>query len=179
MPPDLRYPIGPFEFPDSATPEGLERWIGAIESLPAEFRKTVEPLSAEQLDTPYRPGGWTVRQLVHHVPDSHLSSFVRFKWTLTEDVPTIKTYDEKLWAELPDSRDTPVEVSLTLLESLHTRWVYLLRGMNEEDWQRRLYHPEMERELALFQMAALYAWHGRHHHTHITALADRLGWASL
>ncbi len=173
---DPRYPIGPFTPPATVTPEDSERWIGEIERLPAAFRAAVEPLTDAQLDTPYRPGGWTVRQLVHHVPDSHLNSYIRFKWTLTEDRPTIKAYDEKLWAALPDSRDTPVAVSLALLESLHTRWVVLLRSLTPADREREFIHPETGRALSLNTTLALYAWHGRHHLAHITALVEREGW---
>ena len=173
---DPRYPIGPFTAPATVTSDAIERWIGEIERLPTAFRAAVEPLTEAQLDTPYRPGGWTVRQLVHHVPDSHLSSYVRCKWTLTENRPTIKAYDEKLWAELPDSRDTPVAVSLALLESLHTRWVVLLRSLTPADREREFIHPETGSALSLNTIIALYAWHGRHHLAHITSLVARQGW---
>jgi uncharacterized damage-inducible protein DinB len=133
-------------------------------------------LSREQLDTRYRPGGWTVKQVVHHVPDSHLNAYTRFKLALTEDEPTIKPYDEAAWAELPDSQQVPIDVSLTLLESLHGRWVSLLRSMKAADFRRGLRHPEHDRVLTLGQMLALYAWHGRHHVGHITALRKREGW---
>ena len=171
---DLRYPIGRFTRPDRLSAADRERAIGVIMNTPAQLRRAVEDLSAEQLDTPYRPGGWTVRQLVHHVPDSHLNAYVRCKLALTEDVPTIKPYDEAAWAQLPDSR-MPVETSLVLLETLHARWVTLLRSVAEEQWARRLNHPESG-VMRLDQLLALYAWHGPHHVAHVTSLRARNGW---
>jgi len=138
------------------------------------LKAAVAGLSAEDLDTPYRPGGWTVRQLVHHVPESHMNSYIRYKWALTEDEPTIKPYFEDRWAELSDARTCPVEPSLALLESLHQRWVTLLRGLTEEDWKRTFRHPDLGL-VRLDQNAALYAWHGRHHVAHITNLRERIG----
>jgi len=135
----------------------------------------VAGLSQEQIDTPYRPGGWTVRQVVHHVPDSHLNSYIRFRLALTEQEPTIKPYDEKRWAELADSRTGPMEVSLALLESLHARWVLLLRALTAADWKRTYRHPELG-VVNLERTASLYAWHGRHHVAHITSLRQRMGW---
>ena len=173
---DLRYPIGPFSFPDASTTADRARWIDEIARTPAEMRAAVAGLSAEQLDTPYREGGWTVRQVVHHVPDSHLNALIRFKFALTEDEPTIKPYDENQWAKLADYRLTPVEVSLALLEALHDRWVRLLRSMSEADFQRTFIHPESGR-WRLDQYLAQYAWHGRHHTAHITTLRQRMGWA--
>jgi uncharacterized damage-inducible protein DinB len=149
--------------------------IAEIDAAPAALRAAVAGLSEEQLATPYRPGGWTVRQVVHHLPDSHANAYVRFKLALTEDNPTIKPYLEARWAELPDNAGTPVEVSLGLLEALHRRWVVLLRGMGPEDFARPLTHPEKGR-LSLDQMLALYAWHGRHHVAHVTSLTERMGW---
>jgi uncharacterized damage-inducible protein DinB len=149
--------------------------IAEIDETPAKLRAAVAGLSASQLDTPYRPEGWSVRQVVHHLPDSHANAYVRFKLALTEDSPTIKPYLEARWAELPDTRETPVEVSLALLEALHRRWVILLRAMTAEDFARPLQHPEKGR-LTLDQMLALYAWHGRHHVAHVTALRERMGW---
>lgn len=171
---DLRYPVGKYEPLTELTPELRERYIGEIEALPARMRAAVAGLSEAQLDTEYRPGGWTVRQVVHHVPDSHLNSYSRFKFALTEDVPTIKTYDEAAWAELPDGRGD-VEVSLRLLDALHERWVRLLRGMSEADYARRLNHPEWG-VLTLDAMVGLYEWHCRHHVAHITSLREQLGW---
>src|SRR5437660_9674902 len=139
---DLRYPIGAFKYEGELTEEGRRRAIDAIAEAPARLRVAVEGLAPQQLETPYRPGGWTVRQLVHHVPDSHLNAYTRFKLALTEEEPTIKPYDEARWAELADSRETPIATSLTLLESLHDRWVRLLRSMSDTDFRRKLTHPE-------------------------------------
>src|SRR3974377_1434155 len=142
---------------------------------PKSFRAAVAGLTPQQIDTPYRPGGWTVRQVIHHVPESHLNSYVRFKLALTEDTPIVKTYDEARWAELPDVEHTPVEVSLVLLESLHQRWVHLLELMSESDYARSFRHPELG-IVRLDQNLALYAWHGKHHVAHITELRKRMGW---
>src|SRR5712691_12205853 len=172
---DLRYPIGKFTFDGAPTEQARNKFIDDIELAPSRLRAAVQGLSQEQLDTPYRPGGWTVRQVVHHVPDSHLNSYVRFKLALTEDEPTIKPYDEALWAKLNDSQETPIEVSLTLLEALHKRWVILLRAMRPEDFARRLVHPERG-TMTLDDVLTTYSWHGQHHVAHITALRDRMGW---
>src|SRR6266446_2587870 len=152
---DLSYPIGKFSFPESSTPAQRQQWIDEIAEAPARMRAAVAGLTPQQLDTPYRPGGWTVRQVVHHVPESHMNSYIRFKLALTENEPTIKPYDEALWAELADTRATPIEVSLTLLDSLHGRWVPLLRSLSEADFARRFRHPELgmvrlDRNLALY-----------------------------
>jgi uncharacterized damage-inducible protein DinB len=173
--PDLRYPIGKFRFPDAVSAEDRRTFIGQIAEAPARLRAAVHGLSHAQLETPYRPGGWTVRQLVHHVPDSHLNSYVRYRLALTEDDPVIKPYAEDRWALLPDARNSPVDVSLQLLESLHLRWVALLESLSEEEWRRTFRHPELG-SVSLERNAALYAWHGRHHVAHITALRDRMGW---
>ena len=172
---DLRYPIGEFEPPAEVTEEDLEGWLDEIEALPRALRAAVAGLSDEQLDTRYRPGGWTLRQVVHHLSDSHLNSYIRFKWTLTEDEPAIKTYEEARWAELADYRELPVETSLDFLELLHRRWVTLLRALTPEQWSRRFVHPEWGK-VDLATTAAIYAWHGRHHLAHITTTAERLGW---
>ena len=158
------------------TEADLDRWLAQIEALPRELRDAVAGLSDEQLDTPYRPGGWTLRQVVHHVPDSHLNSYVRFKWALTEDEPAIKTYDEARWADLADYRDLPIEASLEFLELLHRKWVVLLRSLTPEQWSRRFVHPEWGR-IDLATTAGTYAWHGRHHLAHITTTAERFGWS--
>jgi len=173
----LRYPTGRFHRPKRPL-ENAERreMIDAIARLPDDFRGAVRALSESQLDTPYRPEGWTVRQVVHHVPDSHMNAFVRFKLALTEDVPTIKPYDEAEWAKLSDARDTPIETSLTLLSALHDRWVRLLRAMSPDDFARKLNHPDWDAPLSLDTMLALYAWHGPHHTAHITNLRQRMGW---
>jgi len=173
--PDLRYPIGPFRRPAGLSSEERSGMIAAIAETPERLREAVAGLTPVQLDTPYRPGGWTVRQLVHHVPDSHLNAYLRCKLALTEDEPTIRPYDEALWAELPEARTAPIEPSLALLESLHRRWDLALRGMAAADWERPLVHPESGRQ-SVEQLVALYAWHGRHHVAHVTALRRREGW---
>ncbi|HEV2690228.1 MAG TPA: bacillithiol transferase BstA [Bryobacteraceae bacterium] len=173
--PDLRYPIGKFSFPETVSVEERAKFVGEITEAPFKLREVVKGLDDAQLDTPYRPGGWTVRQVVHHVPDSHLNSYVRFRLALTEEEPTIKAYEEDRWAELPDARTAPVEISLRLLESLHSRWVGLLRSLTDEDWKRTFRHPSLGL-LRLEQNAALYAWHGKHHVAHVAGLRRRQGW---
>jgi len=173
--PDLRYPVGEFRFPKSVSAEDLTRFIEQIADTPARMRAAIAGLAEDQLDTPYRPGGWTVRQVAHHVPDSHINSYTRFRLALTEDEPVIKPYEESRWAELADARGMPVEPSLVLLESLHARWVPLLRSLSGADWKRSFRHPELGL-VSLENNAALYAWHGRHHVAHITALRERMGW---
>jgi uncharacterized damage-inducible protein DinB len=172
---DLRYPIGKFQYPAEVTAPERLLYIEQIAETPANLRAALENLTQEQLDTPYRPQGWTVRQVVHHVPDSHMNSYIRFHWALTEENPTIKAYDETRWAELPDARTGPVEMSLTLLDALHVRWIALLRSLSEHDLKRTFQHPELG-SLPLDKVLALYAWHGRHHVAHITALRKRMGW---
>ncbi len=172
---DLRYPVGKFQREKNVTPELRQKWIAEIAEAPARMRAAVEGLSPVQLDTPYREGGWTVRQVVHHVPDSHLNAYTRFKLALTEEVPTIKPYDEKRWSELDDARTAPTEISLALLDSLHRRWVLFLRSLEAGDFARTFKHPELG-VLNLETLLALYAWHGRHHVAHITSLRHRLGW---
>ena len=172
---DLRYPIGKFEPPASYTPQLRLRCVEEISRAPARLREAVRGLSEARLDTPYRPGGWTVRQLLHHVPDSHLNGYIRLKLALTEDTPTIKTYQENLWAELPDSRTVPVATSLALLDAVHVRWDALWRSLTPEQWSRSFHHPEWGTVTLDFH-CALYAWHGRHHVAHITALREREGW---
>jgi hypothetical protein len=172
---DLRYPVGKFDWNTAAEPE-FPKLIAQIAETPGALRSAVSGLSPNQLETPYRPGGWRVKQLVHHVPDSHLNAYTRFKLALTEVQPTIKPYNEAAWAELADSQTVPIDVSLALLDSLHTRWVALLRSMVAADFARTLRHPEQDRVLTLGQMLGLYAWHGRHHVAHITALRKREGW---
>jgi hypothetical protein len=173
--PDLRYPIGKFTYEGPLTEDQKQKYLADIEQAPTNLRAAVKGLSNQQLDTPYRPEGWTVRQVTHHVPDSHLNAYIRFKLALTEDEPTIKPYAEDRWAQLADTQTTPVEVSLTLLDSLHTRWVKLLRSLQPEDWKRTFRHPQLG-EANLEKNLALYAWHGRHHVAHITTLRDRNRW---
>lgn len=173
---DPRYPIGRFTFEGKVSPQSRERWIGEIAAAPGALRAAVTELTPAQLDTTYRDGGWTVRQVVHHLPDSHLNAYTRMKLALTEDEPVIKPYDEARWAELADVQATPIETSLTLLECLHRRWVLLLRSLGPKELSRRFRHPEHNRSIGLEEMLALYAWHGRHHVAHITSLRSRMGW---
>jgi len=175
---DARYPVGPFVVEGEITAERREAWINEIAETPALLRSAVQGLSDAQFDTPYREGGWTVRQVVHHLPDSHVNAYVRFKLALTEDNPTIRPYEEARWAELPDTAGTQIGVSLMLLEALHRRWVVLLRAMQPADWARTFFHPEQQKSFPLQHYLALYAWHGRHHLAHITGLRERLGWGT-
>lgn len=163
---DLRYPVGPFAYDKDTTPARRGEWIRQIAGAPELLRSAVSGLSDRQIETPYRPGGWTVRQVVHHVPDSHLNAYCRFKLALTEDNPTIKPYDEAAWANVADTAGTPLDVSLTLLEALHQRWVVLLESMTPADFARPLQHPERG-AISLDWMLQLYAWHGRHHAGHV------------
>jgi hypothetical protein len=172
---DPRYPVGKFHYQGPFTDEQRSQLIEQIAQAPAKLRAAAAGLSAGQLDTPYREGGWTVRQVVHHVPDSHMNSFIRFKLALTEDEPTVKPYYEDRWATLADVTTAPVETSLTLLESLHERWVPLLRSLTPEQWKRTFRHPELG-AMTLDKNLGLYAWHGRHHVAHITALREARGW---
>lgn len=172
----IRYPIGTFSAPNTISPEQRQHHITEIEQLPQNMQKAVEALSDNQLDTPYREGGWTIRQVVHHVPDSHINSYIRFKWTLTEDSPTIKPYFEDRWAELPDTQHTPIEVSLRLLQALHQRWVVLLKSLREEDWPKVFIHLDTHKRIRLDTALAMYAWHGKHHLAHIQNLKEKMGW---
>ncbi len=173
---DLRYPIGEFTPPTGTSAAARRASIAVIAELPERIGAAVRGLDDGQLDTPYRDGGWTVRQVVHHVGDSHMNAVMRFRLTLTEDLPTIKTYDEKAWARLVDVRTLPVDASLQLLEGLHRRWVTLLESLDDEQWQRELHHPELPDPVALWWMLAMYDWHSRHHVAHITRLRAREGW---
>ena len=173
---DLRYPIGRCPSRGVLTPDDRATAITSISQMPDRLKAAVAGLTAEQLETPYRPGGWTVRQVIHHLPDSHMNSYVRCKLALTENEPTIKAYDEALWAKLKDSEETPVEVSLALLDALHKRWVTLLQGLSPEDFLRRLMHPERG-AMTLDDVLTTYEWHGRHHVAHITSLRHRMGWS--
>src|SRR5690348_1482494 len=173
--PDLSYPIGKFRYETPMTTLQRKTATDVIAQTPAKMREAVSGLSAEQLDRPYRPGGWSVRQVVHHVPDSHLNAFIRTKLALTENEPTIKPYDEKAWAKLADVPNTPIETSLVLLEAVHERWNHILRSLADADYARTFRHPE-HGVRTLDWMVALYAWHGRHHVAHITSLRQRMRW---
>lgn len=168
---DLRYPIGRYTFPQDVPPATLRGWIDEIERFPGDFRREVEGLTARQLATPYRPGGWTLRQVVHHVPDSHLNAYVRCKWTLTEDNPQIKTYLEDRWAELPDTAAAEPAFSLALLDAVHARWVILLRGLEPAAFDRTFRHPEWG-TVSLATLVGVYAWHGPHHLAHLRLVTD-------
>jgi len=172
---DLRYPIGKHKFDGPLSHETRQSFLAQIEEAPALLRKAVEGLSPEQLDTTYRPGGWTLRQVVHHLADSHLNNYIRIRLALTEKEPTVKTYHQDLWAELPDARKADIAVSLQLLEALHVRWIILLKSLREEEYQTVYNHPENGR-MTLDYGISLYAWHGRHHVAHITGLREKMGW---
>ena len=172
---ELRYPIGKLTFDTDVTQDKRRAWIRQIADAPGALRAAVAGLTAAQLDTPYRPGGWTVRQVLHHVPDSHLNAYIRFKWTLTEENPTIKAYDEAAWAMIADTAHTDPDVSLVLLDALHRRWVVLLESMAPADFERPLIHPD-NGPMTLDRLLQLYAWHGRHHVAHITELRRREAW---
>ncbi len=171
---DLRYPIGTFQYEGELSREVISKWIREIEELPGLLQEAVKDLDENQLDTAYRPNGWTVRQVIHHLADSHMNAYIRLKLALTEDSPLVKTYDETAWAELADYQ-LPVEGSLLVLEGLHKRWADLLRNLNLNDLQRTFTHPELG-EVLLYKNIGMYAWHGKHHLAHITSLLERRGW---
>lgn len=173
---DLRYPVGRFKYDGDRSPTARERHIATLAALPARMREAVRGLSEAQLETPYRDGGWSLRQVAHHVPDSHMNAYVRWKLALTESSPTIVPYDEAAWARLPDVTTVPVGVSLALLEALHTRWVAIIRGMSDADFDRTYVHPEHKRAIPLHEVLAMYAWHSDHHIAHIMRLRERNGW---
>ncbi len=166
----LRYPIGQFECPNNISKNHIESWISILEHFPNRLENLVRNLSDEQLDTPYRPDGWTVRQVVHHVSDSHNHSYIRFKWALTEDKPVIKYYYEQLWAELPDAKTAPIQMSLDHLKAVHTKLVYLLKGLNADDLNKSFIHPEHNDEVLLKKNIGIYAWHSNHHYAHVENL---------
>jgi len=172
---DLRYPIGSY----AAQPfshKQKEEWLLDIKFLPEELEIAVQNLDEHQLQTPYREGGWTVHQLVHHVADSHMNAYIRFRLGLTEENPSIKPYEEKEWAKLNDVKTLPINVSLTLLHALHQRWYATLKDLTEEQWERTVFHPEHKKEMSLWFLLGMYAWHGKHHVKHITGLRERKGW---
>ncbi len=172
---DLRYPIGEFKFEGPLTEDQRRACFDKIEETPARMRAAVAGLTEEQLEMPYRPGGWTVRQVVHHVPESHMTSYLRLKLAVTENEPVIKPYDEDSWAKLDDAQQAPIELSLDLLESLHKRWMWFLRTLKPDDYQRTFRHPEIG-VVSIDKNIALYAWHGPHHVAQITALRERMRW---
>ncbi len=173
---DLRFPIGRFVSPDKITSENVHSYLNDITTLPQRLREEVHHLIDEQLDTPYREGGWTVRQVVHHLADSHMNSLIRFKLALTEEHPTIKPYFEERWAELEDSKTMPIEPALKMLEGIHARWVFLIQKAEPALLQRTFVHPQHGKVFRLDENLALYAWHGNHHLAHIKALKKRKGW---
>ncbi len=172
---DLRYPIGKFTPKDSHTKEEIAAYILRIETLPSKVEQAIQGLSDEQLDTPYRDGGWTVRQVVHHLSDSHMNAYIRFKWMLTEETPVIKAYNEKGWAETPETKADP-SLSLPLLTALHKKWVVLLHHLSNSDLQREFIHPETKKHVRMDNLIGMYAWHGEHHLAHITSLKKQKGW---
>ena len=172
----LRFPIGRFKLQENISQDMLRFCIQDIEALPGLIRRAVNNLNDSQLDTQYRPDGWTLRQVIHHVADSHVNSYIRFKWALTEDAPTIKAYDEKKWAELEEAKTAPVEVSLNLLEALHRRWVMMLKNLSKADLKKTFVHPVSGFAYTLEVAITLYAWHGKHHLAHIESLKERSNW---
>ncbi len=172
---DPRYPIGKFE-PQPFSEKQLQQWIIDIQYLPQHIENAVVNLDAAQLQIPYRDGGWTVNQLVHHVADSHMNAYIRFKLGLTEDNPVIKPYDEQAWAKLNDTETVPINISLTLMHALHMRWVAVLEAIQPHEWDRTVFHPESKKEMTLWYLLGMYAWHSRHHTAHITALKEKMDW---
>ena len=172
---DPRYPIGVYE-PQPFSIEQKIEWLADIKFLPLLLEQSILNLDEAQLQTPYRAGGWTVHQLVHHIADSHMNAYIRFKLGLTEENPTIKPYDEVAWANLNDTAVVPINVSLTLLHALHTRWLEVLKSIKDEEWERTVVHPEHGRQMSLWYLLGMYAWHGRHHTAHVTSLRERMGW---
>lgn len=174
----LRYPIGQFEAPEVYTDEQLEEWIKVLEEFPAKLEKLVSALDDDQLNTPYRPGGWTVRQTIHHLADSHHHSYTRFKWTLTENKPRIKAYFEQEWAELEDAKFLPIQISLDYLKAIHAKLVATIKSLTDEQLSRSYIHPEGDVEINLKKQTGIYAWHSQHHFAHIANLLGREGWVS-
>ncbi|SFS42585.1 YfiT family bacillithiol transferase [Paenibacillus sp. 453mf] len=172
---DLRYPIG-LEVEDTPNNDNRKIWMDNIKKLPARLQDAVADLSNEQLATPYRPEGWTINQVVHHVADSHMNSFIRFKLALTENEPAIRPYEETLWAETTDVSDVPISASLSIIEGLHSRWTALLESMSPEQYDRTFYHPGLQKSLTLGECLRLYSWHSLHHTAHITSLRERMNW---
>ncbi|QLE02093.1 bacillithiol transferase BstA [Galbibacter sp. BG1] len=172
----LKYPIGKFTVPATITSHDITKWIRVIERFPYKLENLVEDFDDLQLDTPYRPDGWTVRQVIHHLADSHMNSYIRFKWALTEEKPLIKAYFEDRWADLSDAKEGDIEMSMVLLDALHARWVFMLKNLTTEELKRTLIHPVTGDELSLEDLIAMYAWHCEHHFAHINNLAKREEW---
>ncbi|WP_242091585.1 YfiT family bacillithiol transferase [Aestuariivivens sediminicola] len=172
----LRYPIGKFRAPDEITADVVSEWIAILEQFPYRLESLVRFLNKTQLETPYRPGGWTVRQVIHHLSDSHHHSYIRFKWALTEDRPVIKPYDEKFWAELPDASTGPIAMSIEHLKAVHYKLVYMLKRINKTQWNNVFIHPDTNSEISLKLNVGIYAWHSNHHYAHIENLLKRKGW---
>lgn len=172
----LKYPIGIASIPKDITPDDINKWISTIETLPVKLKQLVTNLTEKQLDTTYRQDGWTIRQVIHHLSDSHHNSYTRFKWALTEDKPIIKVYFEERWAELSDSKTAPISLSLNNLIALHAKWVYLLKGLSEEQLTKSFIHPDGNEEVSLGENIGIYAWHCEHHYEHINQLMIRKGW---
>lgn len=172
----LKYPIGTFQCPETVTAQHLKNWILTLEQFPIKFEALVKHLTKEQLDTSYRPDGWTIRQVVHHVADSHHHSYIRFKWALTEDTPLIKAYNEKLWAELPDSKYAPIQMSLEHIKAVHYKLVALLKLLKTADFNKSFLHPETNSEVLLSYNVGNYAWHSKHHYAHIENVLKEKGW---
>ncbi|MBP2832275.1 putative metal-dependent hydrolase [Aquimarina sp. U1-2] len=169
---NLRYPIGKFECPEQITSAHIDQWISDIEMLPIKIINLVSDFSEEKLKTTYRDGGWTARQVIHHIHDSHHHGYIRFKWALTEDAPIIKPYVEQLWAELFDAKSAPIHLSLDLLKALHAKWVYFLKGLSDDDLKRTFIHPEGDVSISLAEDIGIYAWHGNHHLAHLNIIAN-------
>lgn len=172
----LKYPIGNFKAPDTYSMDNHKTRIESIRNLPHALEAALKPLSKEQVDTPYRPEGWTVRQLIHHIADSHINAFTRFKLGLTEDNPTIRPYDQGAWCSMKDANDLDPSVSMKIIEGLHERWSYVLDNMTASDFERNIFHPEMNKSLHLGTMLALYSWHSNHHLAHVNKLKERMAW---
>lgn len=172
---DPRYPIGKYQ-PQPFSEKQLQDWLNDIKFLPTTLEYAVQDLDEQQYETPYREGGWKIKQLVHHIADSHINAYMRFKLAMTEDAPKIKTYQEKLWAQLDDNENTPPNISITLLHALHTRWYEAIKNLKKEDWERTIYHPEHQREITLWHLLGMYSWHGRHHVAHITTARANNNW---
>ncbi|MDW5289354.1 YfiT family bacillithiol transferase [Formosa sp. PL04] len=175
----LKYPIGQFQCPELITAKHLDNWIDVLNQFPTRLNALVKPLTDFQLDTEYRPGGWTIRQLVHHTADSHHHSYTRFKWSLTEDNPVIKAYNQDDWSNLEDAINAPVSMSLMHIEAVHKRLVYLLKSLNDKDLERSFIHPETNKKVTIKENIGMYAWHSSHHFTHIVKALERKGWAKL